>query len=271
MPIRRSGAGSLAGGCSPPARSQCGQLSLPRTGASKAAAFRRILALDNNRPTVPQSGQDDFGADLGPHRIPAQQLRRKRLTDRKLLIGLAITALGVLVALAGAFVVHGAEAPDVNELGERIYDWVPRGWQTATGGQLVSVGGVLLAIAGLTYGLVYDRPLTWARATIGATLFVSVMLILFGIVPNQWLTLTQSTLEWTPQKTFIVLPSGLVLNNEVSISYAALKDMIAGGYAAVILIGTAVVMVMWQDHQKRAKEPKPQPISEYGRPMRVEN
>lgn len=186
------------------------------------------------------------------------------------MIGLAITALGVVAALAGGFIVHGAEAPDVNELGQRIYDWVPRGWQVATAGQLVSLGGVLMAMAGLTYGLVYDRPLTWARATIGASLFVSLMLILFGIVPNQWLTLTQSTLEWTPQKTFFVLPSGLVLNNDVSISYAALKDMIAGGYAAAVLIVTAVVMVKWQDHQKRAQEPKPQPVSEYGRPMRVE-
>ncbi len=187
------------------------------------------------------------------------------------MIGLAITALGVLVASAGAFVVHGAEAPDVNELGQRIYDWVPRGWQTATGGQLVSLGGVLLAMAGLTYALVYDRPLTWARATIGATLFASLMLILFGIVPNQWLTLTQATLEWTPQKTFIVLPSALVLNNDVSISYSALKDAVAGGYSAVVLIAIAVIMVKWQDHQKRAKEPKPQPVSEYGRPMRAEN
>ena len=177
----------------------------------------------------------------------------------------------MIVALAGSFVVHGAEAPEVNELGQRIYDFVPRGWQTATAGQLVSIGGVLLAIGGLAYGFVYDRPLTWARATIGGTLFVSLMLIIFGIIPNQWLTLTQATLEWTPQRTFFVLPSGLVLNNEVSISYAALKDAIAGGYSFVMLVLVAVVMVRWQDHRKRAEEPKPQPVSDYGRPMRVEN
>ena len=93
-----------------------------------------------------------------------------------------------------------------------------------------------MAMAGVTYGLVYQRPLTWARASIGASLFVSLMLILFGIIPNEWLTLTQSTLEWTPQKTFFMLPSGLVLNNEVSISYAAVKDMIVGGYSVVVLI-----------------------------------
>lgn len=81
--------------------------------------------------------------------------------------------------------------------------------------------------------------------------------------------MTQSTLEWTPQKVFVVLPSGLVLNNEVAISYAALKDMISGGYSLGAFIGVAVFMWWWQGRQKRADEPKPTPVSAYGRPMRV--
>jgi hypothetical protein len=187
----------------------------------------------------------------------------------RLVIGLAVTAVGLLVALAASWGVHAAEADVVNDLGAEIYTFVPRGWQWAIGFQTVALGGGLLAIAGLTFAFLYDRPMTWARAALGATLFAALMMIIFGIIPNQFLTLTQSTLDWSPQRVFYVLPSGLVLNNEVAISYAALKDMISGGYSLGAFIGVAVFMWWWQGRQKRADQPKPTPVSAYGRPMRV--
>lgn len=187
----------------------------------------------------------------------------------RLVIGLAATAVGLLVAAVAAWGVHAAQADLVNDVGEEIYTLIPRGWQVATVLQAISLGGGLMAIAGLTFALLYDRPMTWARAALGATLFAALMLIIFGIIPNEFLTVTQSTLEWTPQKVFVVLPSGLVLNNEVAISYAALKDMISGGYSLGAFIGVAVFMWWWQGRQQRADEPKPTPVSAYGRPMRV--
>lgn len=138
-------------------------------------------------------------------------------------------------------------------------------------GQAISLAGVLLAMGGVALAFVYDRPLTWARAAVGAWLFVGTMLIVFGVIPNQWLTLAQSTLEWTPQKVFLTVPSALVLGNELSISYAVLKDIISGTYAVVMLLVVAVAMVRWQERAKRGAEAAPPtPISAYGRPMRVE-
>jgi hypothetical protein len=155
-------------------------------------------------------------------------------------------------------------------VGRELYSWAPRGWIATTIAQSVSLGGVLLAMGGLTLAFLWQRRLTWARAALGAVLFVGLLTIIFGIIPNQFLTLTQSTLEWTPQRIFLTIPPFLVLGNEVAISYAALKDILLQGFVGTMLIGIPVFMYKWQERAKRADQPRPQLVSDYGRPLRVE-
>lgn len=194
------------------------------------------------------------------------------MSERKYLIaGIVLIAIGLVVAVGGAVLVHMTEAPDVDDLGNALYPNVPRGWVLVTIAQMIALGGVLMVMAGITIGWIWERPMTWARAMLGALLFTGLMFILFAVIPNQFLTITQATLEWTPQKIFITAPAFVVMNNEVAISYAALKDMIAGGYVAAMVIAVPVFMYWWQGRQERAAEPKPTPVSNYGRPMRVDN
>ncbi len=192
------------------------------------------------------------------------------MTERKQLIaGLGLVLLGIIVAIVFSFLVHTAEADEFNEFGEAIFVGFPRGWVPALIAQTIALGGVLLAMAGIALAFLYKRQLTWARAMLGALLFAALMFVLFAIIPNQMLTIFQSTLEWTPQKIFFTVPSWLVLGNDLSISYAALKDMIVAGYVTTLLILLPVVMYQWQERAKKADEPKPEPVSNYGRPMRA--
>lgn len=192
------------------------------------------------------------------------------MTERKQLIaGLGLILVGFVVAIVGSFLVHTAEADTFNEFGQEIYPNFPRGWVPATIAQMIALGGVLMAMAGAAYGFIYGRTLTWARAMLGALLFTGLMFILFAVVPNQMLTLFQSTLEWTQVKVVFTIPPFLLLGNEISISYAALKDMIVAGYVTTLLIVLPVVMYKWQERAKRSDEPKPEPVSNYGRPMRT--
>jgi hypothetical protein len=194
------------------------------------------------------------------------------VSERKHLItGIALVAIGLIVAIGGSVLVHMTEAPEFDDLGRALYPNVPRGWQLATISQMIALGGVLIAMAGITFGWIWQRRLTWARAMLGALLFTGLMFIIFAIIPNQYLTLTQSTLEWTGQKVFITVPGFVTLNNTVSVSYAALKDMIAAGYVTTMVILIPVTMYWWQGREEKAKAPKPTPVSNYGRPMRVEN
>lgn len=189
---------------------------------------------------------------------------------RQIIVGVGLVLVGIVGAILASIVVHMALAPEVDDLGREIFPGVPRGWQVVAIAQMVALGGVLTAMAGATYAFVWKRPMTWAVSMIGATLFVGLMFILFAIIPNEFLTLTQATLEWTPQKTFVVIPSFLVLNNEVAISYAALKDMLAAGYATTLLIAVPIFMYKWQENAKKAPSSKPAPISDYGRPVRMD-
>ncbi len=190
---------------------------------------------------------------------------------KQLIAGIALILLGLAVTIGGSILVHMAGSPEVDELGREIFPGVPRGWQVVTFAQSIALGGVLISMWGATYGFIWKRPLTWARAMLGALLFAGLMFILFAIIPNEFLTLTQATLEWTPQKIFITIPPFLVLGNEVSISYAALKDMISAGYVTVLLILIPVVMYKWQERAKKEPAEKPEPVSRYGRPLRVSN
>ena len=186
----------------------------------------------------------------------------------KLIIGLGLVVVGLVVAIVGGVLVHMAEAPEVNEFGQEMFPGFPRGWVVATIAQTISLSGFLMILAGITFGFLHDRKLTWARAMLGALVFTGFLFILFAIIPNQMLTLFQATLEWTPQKIFLTIPSFLTLGSEISISYAALKDMIVAGYATTLLIVVPVVMYQMQERAKKADEPKPDPVSRFGRPMR---
>jgi hypothetical protein len=136
-----------------------------------------------------------------------------------------------------------------------------------TGGQAIAFIGSQLLLAGIVFGWIIGRPLTWARASVAAFLFTVEALLLFGVVPNQWLTLAQGTFEWTEQKIAFTLPTWLTLNNEVGISYGAIKDIVSGGYSAVVLGVIAVGAYQIQERAKRGDQPPPPQVSAYGRPM----
>lgn len=194
------------------------------------------------------------------------------VTERtQTLIGLGLTVIGLITAIAGGFLVHTAEASEFNEFGEAVYSGFPRGWFPALVAQGISLTGVMMVLGGLTLIFVYNKTMTWARAMIGAVLFTSLMFIIFAIIPNQMLTLFQSTFEWTPQKIFLTIPPAAVLGNDIAISYAALKDMIVAGYVTTALIVVPIAMWQWQGRAAKKDEPKPEPVSKYGRPVKVKS
>jgi len=201
----------------------------------------------------------------------------KRL-QRYVMAGTAAVALGVALVVAGVLVAHYVAIDEFDQFGREAWTWVPRGWLYELIAQTIALTGVLLVMGGATLALLYERPMTWARASLGAMLFTGLMLIIFAVIPNQWLTLTQAVWEWTPQKKAVtwigdssgglqLIPKQLLLNNEVSISMAALKDIVSGTYSVVALGAVAVGMYQWQERAKKVAAAPKQLVSTYGRPM----
>lgn len=192
-------------------------------------------------------------------------------------LGIAGVVLGLLMLAGGIALAHFAALGLTDSLGREIYPHVPRCawfeseggtcWVIPTSGQVVALIGSQVLFAGIVIGWILYRPLTWSRATVAALLTTLEMLILFGVVPNQWLALTQGTFEWTGQKIAFTLPKWLVLNNDVSISYGVIKDVVSGGYSALMLGMVAVTAYQLQERTKRKDAPKPPRFSSYGRPL----
>ncbi len=195
--------------------------------------------------------------------------------DRNTAIGVAATVVGVTLSIFGALWAHFAGLPELDEFGRELYPHIPRGnpaWISPLIGQLVSLGGLFLAMAGITLAYLYEKPMTWARSAVGAGLFTGLMMLLFGVIPNEWLTYSQAVWEWTDQKVWIKIPTDLIGGNELNLSAAAVKDIIAGTYSVVALGGVAVAIIAWQkrdeirDKRQKAKASEDK-TSAYGRPL----
>ena len=191
---------------------------------------------------------------------------------RNFVFGIAALVVGLTVAILGALWVHFTNSPLVDDVGRDIYPAFPRGWGFVLIGQLVSLGGVLLAMAGITLAFLFEKKMTWARSAVGAGLFTALMIILFGVIPNEWLTYSQAVWEWTDQKIWIKIPTDLLGGNEVNVSAAVFKDVIVGTYVVVVTGAVAAAMIGWQKRDEiraaraKAKASK-KDVSVYGRPL----
>lgn len=182
-------------------------------------------------------------------------------------IGIAVAVLGVFTAIGGAVLAHFVGLPATDSVGRELYPSIPRGLPIRTLAQTISLTGIFMLLGGITLAFLYRRQLTWARAAIGAFVFTSMVMLLFGVIPNELLTIAQADLDWSSQRTLFTIPRVLALNNDISISYAVLKEILVAGMTGNLLIGIPVAMVKWQTYEKNRIESDPvTPISAFGRP-----
>lgn len=180
--------------------------------------------------------------------------------------GFVAIAIGVVVAHYANFpetvFIDGVDVPvDVDYLG-----WIPRHFAVVTLGQIVAIGGSQLIVVACLLLWVIGKPMTWARASFVSLIAWFELVVFFGIIPSEWLNLAQGPLGWTPQKA-VALPRWLVLNNEVSISLAVVKDAISGGYHMVMLGAAIVFAYKIQDFGKGGPTTEVPKVSPYGRPL----
>lgn len=192
--------------------------------------------------------------------------------DRNYVVGVTAMVIGIFLALIAALWAHFTGLPALDDVGREIYPNIPRGWGWELFGQLLSLGGVFIAMGGATLAFLYERKMTWARSAIGAGLFTMLIIILFAIIPNEWLTYTQAEWEWTSQKIWVRIPTGILGGNEINLSAAVFKDIIAATYAMVATAGVIIGMIRWQKREElRATREKANAakvrVSTYGRPL----
>jgi hypothetical protein len=128
---------------------------------------------------------------------------------------------------------------------------------------------LLMDAAVLVYGK-RRKPgqlLTWGEAMAAAVFAFILMMMWYGIVPHQWITLADTEWKWRPDRIFhgpfdVFEPGRFV---PFTITYVVLRDLIV---LAIYGAGLTLHVFHWVHWQNRSK-PKAAvvPTTAYGRPL----
>jgi hypothetical protein len=203
--------------------------------------------------------------------------RLAELSDsRRKRVGWGLLGLGFVALVVAVIWIHFSSFPATHLVdGEEVplvvdqFNWIPRGWLSKGIGYLVAFAASQMLVVGALFVWVLNQTMTWARAVFAATITWVELVIIFGMVPSEWLNFAQTDLDWSSQRIALVIPAWLVLGNTIEISYAVLKDSISMGYHIVMLAAAAVFTLQLQKMKQGAPaaSSKPEPTSPYGRPL----
>ncbi len=120
-------------------------------------------------------------------------------------------------------------------------------------------------------------PVTWGEAMVGGAWVFGIMLLVYGIVPHQWLTFADNELLWRPDKLLVGISSaGVVWGNgakdlggtgRILINYQAIRDIIATVIYVVALGGQMYLWSVWQKRGRKKPGDVEEARSRFGRPV----
>jgi hypothetical protein len=203
--------------------------------------------------------------------------RLAELSDgRRKSIGWAMLGFGTILLAVAVWWIHFSSFP-ITEMVDGVevpvvlssFNWVPRGWIWKGLGYLAAFGASQMMLAGAASVFLLNQKLTWSRALFGAFLAWIELVLLFGIVPSEWLNLAQTDLDWSTQRIAFTIPPWMVLGNQLDISWAVFKDTISTVWHLVMIPAVAIfaleVQRMYDGRPASAEKPEKQ--SPYGRPL----
>jgi hypothetical protein len=97
-----------------------------------------------------------------------------------------------------------------------------------------------------------ELPATWAQSMVGALAVFALFLLVYGVVPHEWLTWADSKLGLREDKI-------LLDTRPIKFSGRALRDIVAATLYIVFLGLNTVMWIMWQ--KRGTAKPKPAPAT----------
>src|SRR5438874_2464041 len=190
--------------------------------------------------------------------------------------------LGVLT-LGGFLFLIFVVVPVLGQLKAKQLGFIPTGFPV----RLEFFVSLFFFLAGIAVIFLVGRrrppgtPLTWGEAMIAATFVFGVLLLGYGVVPNEWMKWADNGLLWRPDRIWFAVstkwPVIFTGNNaaveaaagrgRVVVSFQALRDIIAATIYIVLLVAQ---LWMWITFQKRGRKPATTELartSTFGRPV----
>lgn len=118
-------------------------------------------------------------------------------------------------------------------------------------------------------------PLTWGEGFLAGTFMFALMLMFYGVVPNQWLQWAGNELGWRSDSIGVPTPFGRLWphgltffgRGRVTITAQAVGDAVAAGFYVVFFVAQIVGWLWWQKRGKKTAPPPAIEMSAFGRPL----
>ena len=138
-------------------------------------------------------------------------------------------------------------------------------------------GSVLVALV-MSVGIIrYAKrrptgtPLSWGEAMVAATYVFFLLFWVYGVVPHQWLTVSQNEWKWRTDAIIVGHgahpwgPLGFLKESPVIMSKSTVGDIFVVGIYGIALAAHVALWSIWQNRGK-AKSVEVE-TSRYGRPL----
>ncbi len=117
--------------------------------------------------------------------------------------------------------------------------------------------------------------MTWGEGYLAATFVFAWMLMVYGIVPNQWLAWADNELGWRSDSIGVPTPFGRLWPEGVTffgrgrleVTAQVIRDLIATLIYIVAFVGQIVGWLWWQKRGKKTAPPPAIETSAFGRPL----
>ena len=113
-----------------------------------------------------------------------------------------------------------------------------------------------------------DRPTTWGEAMLGAAYVFMMMLLVFGIVPDRWIRLTDNEWGWSVERFLVT--EGQFMTSPITfppmrIDLKKVSDTVVVIEHLAALVGIPLLSKWWQRRDKA--QLIAEATSDYGRPL----
>lgn len=113
-----------------------------------------------------------------------------------------------------------------------------------------------------------DRPTTWGEAMFGAVFVFMLLLLVFGIVPDRWVRLTDNEWGWSVER--FLFTEGQLLTSPITfpptrMDLKKLSDTVVVIEHLAALVGLPLLWRWWQSRDQ--VKAVPEPVSDFGRPL----
>lgn len=114
-----------------------------------------------------------------------------------------------------------------------------------------------------------DRQTSWGEAMLGSAFVFMLLLMVFGVVPDRWVRLTDNEWGWSVEKMLFTegqfIDGNPITFPPMRMDLKKVSDVVVVIQHIVALVGLPLLWMWWQKRDQ--KKIVAEPVSDFGRPL----